>query len=261
MLGFAFGAVFYLINISGPDSFACRRSVAGHARPDVLQLRHPGHPRLWRHHSPKQCRPLPGRPRGVDRNDLHRRLHGAPGLPRGLHPRLRVNYIAPSRPGILTGKALGIMVTANLRKLAALTVVTLRSPPEPREHGLSQKAVEIARPFGFPITNSMVVTWVVAAGPDSFARIATRDMKRVPDGASELSGVAGRRSVRLPRGNHRSPPGQADVLVLRLHLHLHSRRELDRPHPGRRHDRLGPSDRRWLHIDHRSSAAPTPTST
>ena len=27
---------------------------------------------------------------------------------------------------------------------------------------LSQSAVELARPFGFPITNSMVVTWVVA---------------------------------------------------------------------------------------------------
>ena len=30
------------------------------------------------------------------------------------------------------------------------------------EHALPQKAVEIARPFGFPITNSMVVTWIVA---------------------------------------------------------------------------------------------------
>jgi hypothetical protein len=32
------------------------------------------------------------------------------------------------------------------------------------ERGPSQKAVEIARPFGFPITNSMVVSWIVAAG-------------------------------------------------------------------------------------------------
>src|SRR5262249_39614720 len=32
------------------------------------------------------------------------------------------------------------------------------------EHGLSQRALEIARPFGFPVTNSMVVTWIVAAG-------------------------------------------------------------------------------------------------
>ncbi len=35
------------------------------------------------------------------------------------------------------------------------------------EHGLSQKAVEIARPFGFPITNSMVVTWIVASASSS----------------------------------------------------------------------------------------------
>src|SRR5512135_673780 len=32
---------------------------------------------------------------------------------------------------------------------------------EEEEHGLPQKAVEIARPFGFPITNSMIVSWIV----------------------------------------------------------------------------------------------------
>ena len=56
----------------------------------------------------------------------------------------------------------------------------------PEEHGLSQKAVEIARPFGFPITNSMVVTWVVAVGLILFARIATRRMNQVPSGAQNL---------------------------------------------------------------------------
>jgi F-type H+-transporting ATPase subunit a len=54
------------------------------------------------------------------------------------------------------------------------------------ERGPSQKAVEIARPFGFPITNAMVVSWIVAAGLIIFARVATRDMKRVPDGAQNL---------------------------------------------------------------------------
>ena len=53
-------------------------------------------------------------------------------------------------------------------------------------HGLSQSAVEIARPFGFVITNSMLVTWVVAACLIAFAQIATRNMKRVPDGAQNL---------------------------------------------------------------------------
>jgi hypothetical protein len=57
---------------------------------------------------------------------------------------------------------------------------------EPEEHGLPQKAVEIARPFGFPITNSMVVTWIVVAGLIILARVATRDMKQVPSGAQNL---------------------------------------------------------------------------
>ena len=57
---------------------------------------------------------------------------------------------------------------------------------ETEEHGLPQKAVEIARPFGFPITNSMVVSWIVAVGLIIFARLATRDMKGVPSGAQNL---------------------------------------------------------------------------
>jgi F-type H+-transporting ATPase subunit a len=57
---------------------------------------------------------------------------------------------------------------------------------EPAAHGLSQKAVEIARPFGFPITNSMVVTWIVAVGLIVFAQLATRKMSEVPGGAQNL---------------------------------------------------------------------------
>jgi F-type H+-transporting ATPase subunit a len=57
---------------------------------------------------------------------------------------------------------------------------------EPKEHGLPQKAVEIARPLGFPITNSMVVTWIVAAGLIIFARVTTREMKQVPGRAQNL---------------------------------------------------------------------------
>ncbi|MBP1610517.1 MAG: atpB, partial [Acidobacteria bacterium] len=57
---------------------------------------------------------------------------------------------------------------------------------EPEQHSLPQKAVEIARPFGFPITNSMVVTWIVALGLIIFARLTTREMKQVPGGAQNL---------------------------------------------------------------------------
>jgi F-type H+-transporting ATPase subunit a len=54
------------------------------------------------------------------------------------------------------------------------------------EQGPSQKPVEIARPFGFPITNSMAVSWMVAVALIIFARVATRDMRRVPSGAQNL---------------------------------------------------------------------------
>ncbi len=58
--------------------------------------------------------------------------------------------------------------------------------PEQAEHGLSTKAVEIARPFNFPITNSMVVSWIVALGLIVFAQVATRSMRQVPRGAQNL---------------------------------------------------------------------------
>ena len=77
----------------------------------------------------------------------------------------------------------------------------------PEEHGLSQKAVEIARPFGFPITNSMVLMWSGAVGLILIAQIATRTMKDVPEGPqnflefliealySFLEGIIGRHLV------------------------------------------------------------------
>ena len=54
--------------------------------------------------------------------------------------------------------------------------------PRKEEHGLSQKAEEIARFANFSITNSIVVTWIVALGLIVLARIATRNMKPVPGG-------------------------------------------------------------------------------
>jgi F-type H+-transporting ATPase subunit a len=54
-------------------------------------------------------------------------------------------------------------------------------------HRLSQRAEEIARPFGFPVTNSMVVTWIVAAGLIVFAQLATRQMKQVPAGLQNFA--------------------------------------------------------------------------
>src|SRR3954468_22139519 len=59
---------------------------------------------------------------------------------------------------------------------------------EPGGHGFSQKALEIAAPFGFPTTNSMIVMWIVAAGLILFAQLATRRLEQVPGGAQNLLG-------------------------------------------------------------------------
>lgn len=52
-------------------------------------------------------------------------------------------------------------------------------------HGLPQNAVKLPAGGGF-ITNSMVVTWIVALAIILFARIATSNMKAVPDGAQNF---------------------------------------------------------------------------
>jgi len=68
----------------------------------------------------------------------------------------------------------------------ASAVDSAAEPPAAEEHGLPPKAVEIARPFGFPITNSMVVSWIVALGLITFAQFATRNMKKIPAGAQNF---------------------------------------------------------------------------
>jgi F-type H+-transporting ATPase subunit a len=73
------------------------------------------------------------------------------------------------------------LVTAAVTVLGATATVAASEG-----HGLSQKAVDIARPFGLPITNSMIVTWIVAAGLIALAQIATRTMRQVPEGAQNF---------------------------------------------------------------------------
>lgn len=58
--------------------------------------------------------------------------------------------------------------------------------PEEQEHGLPQNALEVVRVFGFPVTNSMVVSWIVALALIICAQFSTRKMKEVPDGAQNF---------------------------------------------------------------------------
>jgi F-type H+-transporting ATPase subunit a len=79
-----------------------------------------------------------------------------------------------------------LLIAALMAPGAGLMLAAEAQSDAVAEHGLSQKAVEIARPFGFPVTNSMIVTWIVALGLIIFAQVATREMKQVPGGAQNF---------------------------------------------------------------------------
>ena len=107
------------------------------------------------------------------------------------------------------------------------------------ENSLPPKAVEIGRVFGFPITNSMLVSWMAALGLIIFAQLATRKMEQVPSGAQNflewlveslygfLEGILGPHLVK------RTFWFFATVFILR------AQRQLDRPCPGNRRPWLG----------------------
>jgi F-type H+-transporting ATPase subunit a len=59
------------------------------------------------------------------------------------------------------------------------------SPIAPAEQGLPQSAQSLGHKGGF-VTNSMLVTWIVAVGVILFARFATRKIQEVPSGAQNF---------------------------------------------------------------------------
>jgi len=72
------------------------------------------------------------------------------------------------------------LATPTLGSLAVLAA------GEGEHHGLSEAAVPLFNLGPLPVTNSMVVTWVVALGLIGFARYATRQIRPVPDGAQNF---------------------------------------------------------------------------
>src|SRR4051812_11783607 len=54
------------------------------------------------------------------------------------------------------------------------------------KEGIPQSAVVVTHIGPLPITNSMIVTWIVAIGVIVFAQIATRNIKQVPEGAQNF---------------------------------------------------------------------------
>ena len=104
---------------------------------------------------------------------------------------------APAQSGVAP-------LEADVRK----DVSKVESQAAKEEHGLPQAAVPVLKKLGrLPITNSMVVSWIVAVGLIVFAQVATRKMQRVPAGAQNfwewlvesldnfLAGIIGRHLV------------------------------------------------------------------
>jgi F-type H+-transporting ATPase subunit a len=58
--------------------------------------------------------------------------------------------------------------------------------PEAESVGLTARALTVFHIGPFPVTNSMLVTWIVALGIIFFARYATRRMQEVPEGAQNF---------------------------------------------------------------------------
>ena len=95
---------------------------------------------------------------------------------------LRIILLGVSLAGVpVLGIAAAVFATSVAAEPALLLAHVSR-----QEQGLTQNAVELGRPFGFPITNSMVVMWIVAVGLILFTRVATRRMNDVPGGAQNF---------------------------------------------------------------------------
>ncbi|PYJ55533.1 MAG: ATP synthase F0 subunit A [Verrucomicrobia bacterium] len=70
-------------------------------------------------------------------------------------------------------------------KAAVESVAGQTSHAAHAEHGIPQKAQALGHQEGF-VTNSMLVTWVVALALILFARFATRNMQDIPSGAQNF---------------------------------------------------------------------------
>ncbi|PYL63034.1 MAG: ATP synthase F0 subunit A [Verrucomicrobia bacterium] len=66
--------------------------------------------------------------------------------------------------------------------LATTTIAAEAAPAQLEQEGVPLKAAPLVRFGKFAITNSMLMTWIVAAGIIVFAQLATRNIKPIPRG-------------------------------------------------------------------------------
>ena len=77
---------------------------------------------------------------------------------------------------------LAVIVFCGFALATATFAAEPASPEGQHEPALSLKAIPLVQIGKFAITNSMLVTWIVAAGIIVFAQIATRNIKPIPSG-------------------------------------------------------------------------------
>ena len=129
------------------------------------------------------------------------------------------------------------------------------------EHGVSPSATDVASIGDFHISNSMIVTWIVALGLIIFAQIATRNIQQVPSGAQNFWEWLVEEPARIfSKASSAMRCGSEDLLVLCHDLHLHRFLKLGGIDSGCWHHRLGRANRLTDSMSkNRCSAAAMPT--
>ena len=106
-------------------------------------------------------------------------------------------------------------------------------------HVLPLKPPPLFHIGNFVVTNSMLVTWFVAAGIILLAQLATRKIQAVPSGLQNFWEWMVESLYNFLEIDDREGTGEKDLLVFRDDFHLHPFFELVRAHPGSRDRRLG----------------------
>jgi F-type H+-transporting ATPase subunit a len=91
-------------------------------------------------------------------------------------------FLPPTFLSLIAVILLGLAIFAS----PASAAETAAAPAREEHEALPLKAVELYRVGKFTITNSMLMTWIVAAGMIVFAQTATRKIKPVPTGAQNF---------------------------------------------------------------------------
>ena len=143
---------------------------------------------------------------------------------RGAAPTGNIGPLLPKRnsmPRRFSPLILILLALCAFGGVATAAFAAEETHPAAEEHAIPLKPDVLFHVGKLAVTNSMVVTWIVAAGNSRLR--AARDAKDQagPDRSAEFLGVARGKSLQFSREHDRPRPGQEDLLVLRDDLHFH----------------------------------------